>query len=503
MEQISLRKDLTKLLGENQVIFEQSILERYGASFTGALVLPVCIVYPTKQIEIKAIIKIASHYQVAIHTISRGKNFGYGSAQGTAEGQIIIDLSQLNSIIEVNQELCYCVIEPGVSQDQMYQHLQKLKGKKLQLDVTGAGLEASIVGNVLERGFGHTDYGDRYARIINMKVVLANGAEINTGFGSYGEANAFNTFRYGIGPQLDGLFTQSNFGIVTQMTLELMPKPEKSLMFVLSTKEENDIGHIVDAIRELKLSGVVNSAVHIANRARAVGQKKNHAMIGAWNLSGSISGQSEIVSVKKKIIRKVFAKHLKKYTLMFIGLRLIDKLGWINKNLRAIPLYGTLQDAWDLQTGKPSDHPLKILFDNREIESKSFSPSTFDKNFRWICAVSRADASSVVAMLGLLEKLFTQHKYEYRVTLTAITPRSMILIGNVVFDRDEKSVREAKEFYNTCTNALLKAGYFPYRSGSGGFGSIPKANDDLNNFLKVLKTAVDPQHILSPGKYNI
>ncbi len=56
-------------------------------------------------------------------------------------------------IIEVNEDLGFAVIEPGVTQGQLAQYLRENKSS-LMLDVTGAGHDASIVGNILQRDLG-------------------------------------------------------------------------------------------------------------------------------------------------------------------------------------------------------------------------------------------------------------------------------------------------------------------------------------------------------------
>src|SRR6187455_2126418 len=154
-----IRARLVEIFGHANFSDDAGVLNAYGNSMSGTFVQPLAIVYPE----------------------ARGKNFGYGDAQGTAGGQLIVDLSRMNKILEVNEEQCYAVIEPGVSQVQMYRFLQEKKSR-LQLDVTGAGLDASICGNMLERGFGHTNYGDRFSRIINMVVITPAGQTIQTGF---------------------------------------------------------------------------------------------------------------------------------------------------------------------------------------------------------------------------------------------------------------------------------------------------------------------------------
>jgi 4-cresol dehydrogenase (hydroxylating) flavoprotein subunit len=502
MEHNSLRKNLTDHLSAGKVNFEEDVLESYGSSFSGLKIRPVCITYPEQEEDIKKILKFAAENKLQCFPLSRGKNFGYGTAQGTKEGQIIIDLSRMNKILEVNQELCYVKLQPGVSQKQLYDYLTSLQNNRLQLDVTGAGLHASIVGNILERGFGHTDYGDRFSRIINMKIMLADGSIIQTGFGGFGNANALNTFRYGIGPLIDGIFTQSNLGVIIEMTLELMPRQEKNLMFVFSTKKYDDIGKLVTAVRELKLNGVINSTVHIANKARAIGQS-NLSMIGVWNMSGVITGPREVVLAKRDIIKKTFRKYLTNYNLYFMGAGILKKIGWINDKLMALPLYGTLRDAYDLQCGIPTDQPLKVLFNNPLANSETLSPAEYDLNFKWICSVCRADAYSVTEMLETIHNLFDENKYEFRVTLTAINARSFIMISNIVFEKNEEERKRASAFYKLCTSKLNEKGYFPYRSGSGSYDSMPEQDFNALQFLKKLKKAADPENILAPGKYNI
>ena len=111
----------------------------------------------------------------------------------------------------------------------------------LWLDCTGSGPEASILGNTLERGFGHTPYGDHFLNSCGMEVILGDGRQLNTGFGHYAGAQTTYTFKYGIGPFIDGLFTQSNFGIVTKLGIWLMPEPEMCKMFYCTVPKNEDL----------------------------------------------------------------------------------------------------------------------------------------------------------------------------------------------------------------------------------------------------------------------
>src|SRR3546814_5448318 len=107
-------------------------------------------------------------------------SWGYGGACPGTAGTVILDLSRMNRIREVDPALAYAVIEPGVTQGQLSEHL-RAQGIALWPDCTGAGPDTSIVGNILDRGFGHTPYGNRAQYISGLEIVLADGRVLRTG----------------------------------------------------------------------------------------------------------------------------------------------------------------------------------------------------------------------------------------------------------------------------------------------------------------------------------
>src|SRR5262249_33621177 len=150
---------------------------------------------------------------------------------------VLVDLGRLNQIVDFDEELAYVTLEPGVTQGQLIAFLREQKST-LWMDATGAGLDCSIIGNTLERGFGHTPMGDHCANASALEVVLPNGECVETGFGRFPGAKAGALGRWGLGPSLDGLFSQSNLGIVTRMTVWLMPAPESFQAFFFLCKTE-------------------------------------------------------------------------------------------------------------------------------------------------------------------------------------------------------------------------------------------------------------------------
>src|SRR5687767_11066928 len=201
-------------LGKHNVSTDAAGLERYRWCTSSVQRNIAAVLQPESVEQVQQIVGIANAHQVPLYPISTGNNWGYGSALPVRHDNVVVDLSRMNRIIDVNIELAYAVLEPGVTQGQLHQHLQQHR-IPLSLNPTGAGPHCSILGNALERGFGIGPNGDHFLAQCGMEVVLATGEILRTGFGHYAGAKAEYVYKWGLGPYLDGLFTQSNFGIVT------------------------------------------------------------------------------------------------------------------------------------------------------------------------------------------------------------------------------------------------------------------------------------------------
>ncbi|MEA3365019.1 MAG: FAD-dependent oxidoreductase, partial [Candidatus Hydrogenedentes bacterium] len=249
------------VLGDANVRTSPEILDRYARTTQDTAPRPSCILFPESTAQVQEIVRIAGEHGVVVYPISRGRNWGYGDACAPTPGAAIVDFSRMNRILEVNTELAYALIEPGVTQGQLYAYLAE-NNTGLWMDSTGAGPESSFVGNTLDRGFGHTRYGDHFQTCCGMEVVLADGRVLKTGFGHFPNAKAVHVYRYGVGPFLDGIFCQSNFGIVTKIGLWLMPEPEDFCFFFCTLKKGQDFERLVDALRPFRIRGMLNSAIH-------------------------------------------------------------------------------------------------------------------------------------------------------------------------------------------------------------------------------------------------
>ena len=223
---------------------------------------------------------------------------------------------RMNRILQVNEETCYAELEPGVSFQMLHDELAR-RGDKLMVSATSGPPHGGIIGNALDRGAGYGPYFDHFGMLCGMEIVLGNGDVIRTGDGGLDTEDPINwhVSRFSSGPALDGLFAQSNFGIVTRVGIWLMPRPPVSRSFHFVFPDDEDIEQIIDLCRPLKLSNFVPSLFRVANdlyalapeernpeymagskdgisdAGRAALQRKHG--LGAWQVSGMFYGPSD------------------------------------------------------------------------------------------------------------------------------------------------------------------------------------------------------------------
>ena len=155
-------------LGTENVILEPAGLRAAETATFGASVTVPAIVRPGNRDEVRQVLRIANEWRIPVYPVSGGCNWGYGSRVPSVSGCVLLDLGRMNRILDFSEDLAYITVEPGVTQQQVHAFLQERKSG-LWIDATGASPQASLVGNAVERGFGHTPYGDHFSHVCGMR----------------------------------------------------------------------------------------------------------------------------------------------------------------------------------------------------------------------------------------------------------------------------------------------------------------------------------------------
>jgi len=221
--------------------------------------------------QVQQIMRVANRYRIPIYPISTGKNLGYGGSAPVYSGSVVLDLKRMNRVIEVDERNASCIVEPGVSYFDMYRHLQNT-GSKLWIDVPDPGW-GSLIGNALDNGGGYTApaYRNHFEAHCGMEVVLANGEVLRTGMGALPGARTWQQYKFGYGPFLDGIFKQSNMGVVTKMGFWLFPEPESYLSGIVEMPRHDDIVRIVDTFNYLENTMAVHGLPGISSPVYPIG----------------------------------------------------------------------------------------------------------------------------------------------------------------------------------------------------------------------------------------
>ncbi len=456
---------------------------------------PAGAVSPASADEVQAIIRIANEYGVKLWPVSRGKNFGYGGAAPVMAGSVVLDMTRMKAI-EVDEENGTVLVEPGVGFFDLYDHLQS-NNIPLWLSVPGNSW-GSVAGNALDRGVGYTSYGDHAAQICGLEVVLPDGDLVRTGMGALGGSAAWNLHHHGFGPSWDGMFCQSNFGVVTKLGMWLMPEPEAVAGYDFEFDKIDDLGWAIDTIMPLRRSGLIRQSPSIGNWLRSAAVMTRRAdwtsqpgpldesvvtairerfNIGWWSVQVRVYGEEEVVEGSMRALDRAFA-----------GKPLLAK----------IPTQWKRGDAPEgtPMTGVPVSFPLaNANWHGGRGGHVGYSP------------VLPPSGDLAMEQFRRTYDLYAKYGMDYHASF-AMGERSLTNVNQILYNKDDADMMGRVDgMFRELVGDAKAHGYGEYRTHIDYMDVVADTFDFNNHALRRLnekvKDAVDPNGILAPGKSGI
>jgi 4-cresol dehydrogenase (hydroxylating) flavoprotein subunit len=504
----SALKEFADVVGDKWLISEQAELTQFNDPYpVGESVAagPSAVVSPGSTEEVQAIVRIANEYGVPLSPVSTGKNNGYGGAAPRLPGAVVVNTgAQMNQIIEVNEKYGYALLEPGVTYFDLAEYLAE-HAPTLMVDCPDLGW-GSVVGNTLDRGVGYTPYGDHYMWQTGMEVVLPQGDVMRTGMGAVPDSNTWQLFQYGFGPVPDGMFTQSNLGIVTKMGIALMQRAPRMVTYLVAFENETDLPAIVDTMLPLRINmapiqnvpvirNIIMDAAAVSQRtdwytgdgplpAEVIRTMQDKLDLGYWNFYGTVYGPPPMVDMYLSIIKDAFGQ--------IPGARFFTNEERNDPNDKGAH---TLQDRHKINTGTPSLDELALL--------------DFVPNGGHICfsPVSAPDGQDAMRQAEMVKARADEYVKDYAAQFI-IGLREMHHICLFPYDTTDAQAREdTLELTRLLVQEAAAEGYGEYRTHNALMDEVMATynwgDGALLKFHEAVKDALDPNGIIAPGKSGV
>ncbi len=490
-------QDFRSVVGEDWVFAtdqdRDTYLDHFG--FDQAAHVGGAAVAPRTTEDVQAIVRIANEFKIPLWPISRGKNFGYGSAAPVMSGSIVLDMSRMKKI-KMDLENGTVLLEPGVGFYDLFDYVEE---NDIPYWISPPGNAwGSVVGNALDRGVGYTPYGDHAARLCGLEVVLPDGDLVRTGMGAMADSPSWNMHPYGFGPGWDQMFIQSNFGIVTKAGMWLMPKPETIVNLDMELDKADDLGWAIDTLAPMRRSGLLQQSPSIGNWLRAAAVLTNRTDwydgpgalpdsvidairaqfgLGWWSINLRFYGHEEVTTAMAEKVKSIFATRTS---------------------------YEMKQGIW--REGDP-----------RELQPHAGVPITFPlQNASWHggrgahVGFSPALPQSGATALAQFRRTFDRYNefgMDYHGSF-ALAERHITNVNQVLFNKDDPDmVDRVDRFFRSLVSDASEQRYGEYRAHIEYMDLIADTYDFNNHALRRLneriKNTLDPNGILSPGKSGI
>jgi len=242
LETVIIEK-LAEIVGEQFISTDDADLVSYSSDFMIDVFLkPDVVILPENTPQIAAIVKLANENSIAITPRGAGTATHGGSI---AQGGILLDLTRMNKIKELDPISMIATVEPGV----VYEDLNRITGKSgLWFPIeppSGAVCTAGgMVGNNAS-GLMALKYGTTKDYVLALEVVLADGSIIKTGKSVLKSSSGYDLVHLFVG-------SEGTLGIITEITLRLIPKPMHLSTAFASFPSLNGLNDAMNAIYEIR-----------------------------------------------------------------------------------------------------------------------------------------------------------------------------------------------------------------------------------------------------------
>ena len=419
---------------------------------------PKAAVWPFKAEQISQILKLANKKRFPV--IARGAGTSLAGLAVPQQGGLILDLSRMNKILDINIEDRIAVVQPGVVYADLERKLTPL-GFFFPPD-PASGSVSTLGGNVATNagGIKGAKYGTTKDYVLALEVVLPDGRILHTGSKCMKSSSGYDLTKLFVG-------SEGTLGIFSEITLKINPKPPLSSTATATFENIEDAGR---AVSEIMHSGILPSALEIVDRQtlRAINQNTD------LNLPE---------------VEAILVAETDGYTREETDFQLVKITEIFKKNrASAVKKASTAEEAEALWTARKTAYGVMARINNTlTVEDLS------------------VPISKVPEMLKAISEL--ARKYDLQIPTVGHAGDGN-LHPVISFDRTNlDEVRRVEEASAELFDTVIRLGGTLTGEHGIGLAKIPfmhMEHDSVSmELMQSLKTLLDPNNILNPGKMGL
>jgi len=291
---------IKSVISANDILSDSEDLRPYECDGLSAYrALPMLVVIPNTINQIQKIVRLCHLNNVPI--IARGAGTGLSGGTFPFDTAVIINLAKLNTILEIDPATATARVEPGVRNLAISEAVSQF-GLYYAPDPSSQ-VACTIGGNVAENsgGIHCLKYGLTVHNILELKIILFDGALITVG------SEAYDSPGYDLLALLTG--SEGLLGIIVEVTVKLLPKPEFSCVLLAAFNDVQDSGK---AVSDIISSGIIpaglemmdNLAIKAAEDYIHAGYPTDAQAILLCELDGNNDEVNELTETVKNILNK-------------------------------------------------------------------------------------------------------------------------------------------------------------------------------------------------------
>jgi 4-cresol dehydrogenase (hydroxylating) len=351
---------------------------------------------------------------------------------------------------------------------------------------------------------------DHVRHLGGLRVILADGALLETGWAAFEGARCAGVDDVGPGLDLGALFIQSSLGVVISGSVRLGRTPERTVLGIIAFADDASLLAVAADLREWKLRGLVQAGPRIDNVYRMLQQEARVAELvgearhlpveeaaalarsrglGRWRVLLTLAGDEPIVRASADRLADLAAASGLEIRLLGLG----DEPRTTSETL----LLATAR-------GEPAQVGLRRLYWRKPANVPAGDPEVDGCGFIFATTVLPFTASAIAEVQTIVATTVSAGGFEPELSLLALHDR--VLHGHMSISYDRLLHGEddrARATHGRLLETLADRGYHPYRLGIQSMAHLRRLSAPAQSVLQRLKGALDPAGVIAPGRYTV